>query len=151
MLQRVSIGSCPSLMAFSPRGELPSMLKHLEIINCPKLESVADRFQNDASLEHIEAIFDYLTRDLPCKLSSDMFLSHLVSHKPLMLLWQCLFFLVQYLIFPIYELGATFSFLELDTLIVDLDAIEVLAYQNTVALVILNPGILMKMYVLINI
>ncbi|OAY54832.1 probable aminotransferase TAT2 [Manihot esculenta] len=100
-----------------------------------------------------KAIADYLSRDLPYKLSSDdVFITsgctQAIDVALTMLARPGANILLPRPCFPIYELCAAFRGLEVrhfDLLPekgweVDLDAIEVLADQNTVALVIINPG-----------
>ncbi|EEF39128.1 probable aminotransferase TAT2 [Ricinus communis] len=99
------------------------------------------------------AISDYLSRDLPYKLSSDdVFVTsgctQAIDVALAMLSRPGANILLPRPCFPIYELCAAFRGLEvrhIDLLPekgweVDLDAVEMLADQNTVALVIINPG-----------
>ncbi|XWS52107.1 hypothetical protein CRYUN_Cryun11dG0038700 [Craigia yunnanensis] len=99
------------------------------------------------------AIAEYLSRDLPYKLSSDdVFVTsgctQAIDVALAMLARPGANILLPRPGFPIYELCATFRRLEIryfDLLPekgweVDLDSIEALADQNTVGLVIINPG-----------
>ena len=105
------------------------------------------------SLVLYRAIADYLSRDLPYKLSSDdVFVTsgctQAIDVALAMLARPGANILLPRPCFPIYELCAVFRGLEVrhfDLLPdkgweVDLDAIEELADHNTVALVIINPG-----------
>ncbi|KAM4092830.1 hypothetical protein ACB094_06G070700 [Castanea mollissima] len=99
------------------------------------------------------AIAEYLSRDLPYKLSSDdVFITsgctQAIDVSLAMLAHPGANILLPRPGFPIYELCAGFRHLEVryvDLLPdkgweVDLDAVDVLADQNTVALVVINPG-----------
>ncbi|XP_075671387.1 putative aminotransferase TAT2 isoform X2 [Castanea sativa] len=99
------------------------------------------------------AIAEYLSRDLPYKLSSDdVFITsgctQAIDVSLAMLAHPGANILLPRPGFPIYELCAGFRHLEvryIDLLPdkgweVDLDAVDVLADQNTVALVVINPG-----------
>ena len=99
------------------------------------------------------AIAEYLSRDLPYQLSSDdVFITcgctQAIDVSVAMLARPGANILLPRPGFPIYELCAAFRQVEVrhyDLLPekgweVDLDAIEALADQNTVALVIINPG-----------
>ncbi|KAF5728041.1 hypothetical protein HS088_TW21G00184 [Tripterygium wilfordii] len=104
-------------------------------------------------LQARRAIAEYLSRDLPYKLSpDDIFITsgctQAIDVSLAMLARPGANILLPRPGFPIYELCATFRNLEIrhfDLLPekgweVDLDAIEALADQNTVAIVIINPG-----------
>lgn len=99
------------------------------------------------------AIAEYLSRDLPYKLSSDdVFITsgctQAIDVAMTMLARPGANILLPRPGFPIYGLSAAFRNVEVrhyDLLAekgweVDLDAIEALADQNTVAVVIINPG-----------
>ncbi|KAJ7948690.1 Tyrosine aminotransferase [Quillaja saponaria] len=104
-------------------------------------------------LQTRRAIAEYLSRDLPYKLSSDdVFITsgctQAIDVSLAMLARPCGNILLPRPGFPIYQLCASFRHLEVryyDLLPekgweVDLDSVESLADQNTVALVIINPG-----------
>lgn len=104
-------------------------------------------------LQTRNAIAEYLSRDLPYQLSSDdVFITsgctQAIDVSMALLARPGANILLPRPGFPIYELSASFRQVEVrhyDLLPekgweVDLDAIEALADQNTVALVIINPG-----------
>ncbi|CAL0333742.1 unnamed protein product [Lupinus luteus] len=104
-------------------------------------------------LQARNAIAEYLSCDLPYQLSSDdVFITcgctQAIDVSIAMLAYPGANILLPRPGFPIYELSAAFRHVEVrhyDLLPekgweVDLDAIEALADQNTVALVIINPG-----------
>ncbi|XP_057956438.1 probable aminotransferase TAT2 [Malania oleifera] len=125
-------------------------------------ESVADALQSQnfngyaptvGLLQARIAIADYLSRDLPYKLSSDdVYITsgctHAIDAAITNLYRPGANILLPRPGFPIYELCAAFRHIEVRhfDLIpergweVDVDAIEALADHNTVALVIINPG-----------
>lgn len=99
------------------------------------------------------AVAEYLSRDLPYKLSSeDVFITcgctQAIDVAMAMLVHPGANILLPRPGFPIYELSAGFRHLEVryfDLLPekgweVDLEAVEALADQNTVAVVVINPG-----------
>ncbi|KAE9620777.1 putative aromatic-amino-acid transaminase [Lupinus albus] len=99
------------------------------------------------------AIAEYLSRDLPYQLSSeDVFITcgctQAIDVSIAMLARPGANILLPRPGFPLYELSAAFRHVEVrhynllpeKSWEVDLDAIETLADQNTVALVIINPG-----------
>ena len=102
---------------------------------------------------HNRAVAEYLSRDLPYKLTSDdVFITsgctQAIDVALAMLARPGANILLPRPGFPIYELCAAFRHLEVRhfDLIpekgweVDLDALEALADHNTVAMVIINPG-----------
>ncbi|GLU15471.1 hypothetical protein SLE2022_319570 [Rubroshorea leprosula] len=125
-------------------------------------EAVVDALQSEkfngyaptvGLLQTRRAIAEYLSRDIPYKLSpDDVFITsgctQAIDVSLAMLAYPGANILLPRPGFPIYELCATFRFLEFryfDLLPekgweVDLDSVEALADQNTVAIVIINPG-----------